>query len=50
VTTMLAQFAGGYSIGQIALFAIMAIGVVSILIVFIRARGIAIPPEFVTYA
>lgn len=47
---ILAQLAGGYSIGQIVLGAIMVVGIVSILITFLRARNIAIPAEFVTYA
>jgi hypothetical protein len=46
---LLAQLAGGYSIGQMVLVAIVVIGVISVLVVFLRARGIAIPPEFQTY-
>jgi hypothetical protein len=43
------QFAASYSLGQMALAAILTIGVLSILVVFMRARGIAIPGEFITY-
>ena len=45
-----AQLAGGYSLGQMILIAIVVIGIISILVVFLRARGIAIPGEFQTYA
>jgi hypothetical protein len=45
----LAQMGSSYSIGQLVLAAILVIGVISILVVFMRARGIAIPPEFITY-
>lgn len=46
---LVAQIFAGYSIGQIVLFIIVAVGVISILVVFLRARNIAIPAEFVTY-
>ncbi len=45
-----AQMAAGYSVGQWVLIAIVVIGIISILMVFIRSRGLAIPPEFITYA
>ena len=47
---VIAQVFGGYSIGQIVLMIIVAVGVISILVAFLRARQIAIPAEFVTYA
>jgi hypothetical protein len=40
---------GGYTIGQWVLIAIVVIGVLSILFVFVTARGITIPAEFKTY-
>ncbi len=50
VAPILGQLAGGYSIPQLVLIAIVVVGVISILVVFLRARGIQIPAEFQTYA
>ena len=49
MTSILAQLAGGYSLGQMVLIAIVVIGILAILVVFLRARGVQIPAEFQTY-
>jgi hypothetical protein len=49
MATTFAQLAGGYSLGQMVLIAIAVIGILAILVVFLRARGVQIPAEFQTY-
>lgn len=44
------QFYAGWGIGQWVLAAILIIGVLSILVAFINARGWQIPQEFKIYA